>query len=97
MVTIILLQEGMAAGPYLLIAGVIVLIALALIIFIFSILRKNTGTKEELTLSQKDEPGNYPSGSKAKRTVNFFLITLLLLIVYGLIKFIYWLSNIKFD
>ena len=90
---IFLLQEGMAAGPYVLLGFIILLLIAGLGLYIFWRIVKN-GEEIKNIKSQKEERH---SELKEKRTVNFFLITLLLIIVLLLGKILNWAVSLKFD
>ena len=95
----VLLQEGIIGGPLLIGGALIAIIALILIIVFIVSLTKTSGTKEEVidTGELKTSEPDDSSARKAKKTDNIILISILAVIAFILIKFLYWLGNIKFD
>jgi Na+/H+ antiporter NhaD/arsenite permease-like protein len=87
------LQEAMAAGPYLLIVGIIVLIVICIVIYIFLQILKNNEKIKVIKLNSEENI----SELKNKRTLQFFLFTILAVIILGLWKFFSSLGSIKFD
>jgi nitric oxide reductase large subunit len=89
----ILLQEGMAAGPYALILLIIVLAGIGLVIYIISLLikynKKNDGRQEYDNVNKE--------GKIAKRGINIFVIVFLAVVLFGLISLLKWGCNVKLD
>ena len=82
----ILLQEAIAAGPYLLLAFVLVIIGICVLIyFLFAI--KRTNRKIEKQGSEKVYLKGVRNG----------LVVFSMIILVALILFVNWLCNIKFD
>jgi hypothetical protein len=87
MLKLILLQEAMTAGPFL-VAGVLLLF-LGIIVLLFLVYKL---TKTKPGAGQTEVPGNAGRGTKNKTYIFFILVLLTGLIVFG-----NWLCTLKFD
>jgi hypothetical protein len=101
----ILLQEGMAAGPYVLLFLFIILAAIGLIIYvIYLLVDNNKSTKKLNEVDSKDKHETIVDEIIDKKIeelspggVNVLLIIFLVIVFGGLLSLLKWGCNIKFD
>ena len=96
-----LLQEGMAAGPYALGILLILLIGIALVIYSISLLIKyNRPEKEksDIAVNKKQEFADKKNENKSiPWGVNSFLIIFLAVLLWGIFSLLKWSCSVTLD